>query len=76
MTRHRCLHSDRTRLQIADLTDHYDIWILTHESLQSCCVGIVFFLIDFALDDSLELVLDRIFERYDLAIGGVQGGEE
>jgi hypothetical protein len=76
MSGHRGLHRDRSRLEIADFTDHDDVWILTEESLETCRVEIVFLLVDFTLYDSRKLVLDRIFESYDFAIRSIEGREE
>jgi hypothetical protein len=76
MTCHRSLHRDSRRLEITDLTDHDNIGILAEEGFESCGIEIVFFLIDFTLDHSFELVLYRIFEGDDFAIRGIEGREE
>ena len=75
VSRHRCLHRDRRRFEISDLTDHDDIWILTKESLQSTTIRVVFLLIDFTLDHSLQFIFDRIFEGDDLAFRSIEGRE-
>ena len=72
---HGCLHRDRRALEVTHLTDHDDIWVLAKESLEPRGIGIVLFLIDLTLYDSLEFILDRIFESDDFSIRSIQARE-
>ena len=73
MSRERCLRCDICSLEVAYLTDHDNIRILTKKCLESACVGVVILLIYFGLNNSFKFVLDRILKCDDFFVGRIEG---
>ncbi len=72
VTGQRGLNGDTAGFQVTHLTDHDDIRVLTHDGAQ--CPGEVQAdgRLDLNLIDALELILDRVFDGDDLALGGIE----
>ena len=67
MTRERGLNCDLRRLPIADLTDEDDVRVLPQDRAQAVREADVGQLVDLALIDVLEHVLDGVLDRHDVA---------
>ena len=71
MPRQRGLHGDLRRLLIADFTDEHDVGIVAENRAQAAGKRQAGFFRHLDLVHALELILDRIFDRDDLALGVV-----
>ena len=67
VTGKRSLYRDVSRFQIADFADHDDVWILTQNRTQPTREGHLDFGIHLGLPDAVNVILDRIFHRHDVA---------
>ena len=67
MAGERGLHRDLGRLPVADLAHEDDVWVLAEDRPQAVGERDVGQLVDLALVDVLERVLDRILDRHDVA---------
>ncbi len=70
------LHCHGRRLAIANFTNHDDVGILAHDAAQSARKVVTDFRLHLDLVDTVELVLDGIFERDDLHLGTVDAAHE
>ena len=63
----RCLHGDLRRLEVADFADHHDVGILAQDGAQTAREGHLDLRVDLRLADAVDVVLDRILDRHDVA---------
>ena len=77
----RGLHGDLRRIQVADFADHDHVRILTQDRAQTAGEGHLDTQVDLGLADAVDVVLDRVLDRHDVAAaviqrrqGGVQRG--
>ena len=59
------LHGDIGRLLVADFTDHHDVWVLAKERAERGGESVSVLLADLGLQNTLELVLDRVLDGDD-----------
>ena len=69
------LNGDLGRLAVADLAHHDDVRILPQNRAQPVRERELDLGIHLHLTDTLQLILDRVFDRDDVALGRVDGGE-
>ena len=60
--------SDIGGLTVTDLTDHYDIRVLTQDRTQSRSKGHTCLVIDLTLVNAVDTLLDRVLNRYDVYV--------
>ncbi len=61
------LHRDLGRLEVADLADHHDVGVLAQDCAQAACEGHLDLRVHLRLADAVDVVLDRILDRQDVA---------
>ena len=61
VTGQRCLNRVFGSLEITNLTDQYDIWIVSQDASQRMSKGESDLLVDLDLVDPFQLILDRVF---------------
>ena len=61
------LHRDLRRLEVTDLTDHDHIGVLAQDRAQAARESHLDFGVDLGLADAVDVVLDRILDRHDVA---------
>ena len=81
MARQAGLDRDFGRFQVTDLAHQHHVRILTQNGTQASSKGQFNLGIDLCLPDAVEIILDRIFHRHDIATlvvqtlqHGIQGG--
>src|SRR5580704_15823876 len=67
----RRLHGDQRRFGVANFTDHHDVRVLAQERPQTGGERQSDFRMDLHLVDTLNVVLDGVFDRHDLRLGVV-----
>ncbi len=72
MAGQRGLDGNTAGFQVAHLTDHDDIRVLTHDGAQRPGEIQADGRLDLNLVDAFELILDRVFNGDDLALGRVE----
>src|SRR5438067_10757120 len=71
MARERCLDSDLCRLEVAYFTDHDDVGIVAQKRAQCAREAQPDLWLDLDLVDALQMIFDRIFDRQNLFVAGV-----
>ncbi len=71
----RCLHGDLCGLQVADLADHHHVGVLSQDPAQRARERHLDAGIHLRLPDAVQLVLDRVLHREDVARLAVQARE-
>ena len=66
------LDPDRGRLPVADLTDEDDVRVGTEDGAQGAGEGQAGLVVDLHLVHARELVLDRVLDRDEVALGRVE----
>src|SRR6202158_4543789 len=67
----RGLDGDLRRLQIADFAHHDDVWILPEDRPQAAGKRQLDLWVHLDLTDAVQLVFDRIFDRDDVLVAGI-----
>ena len=67
---------DLDGLAVTHLTDHHDIWISTQDTAQGAGKGQIDLRLHCDLNDPIDLVLHRIFDRDDAAFLDIESTEE
>ncbi len=73
MARHGGFHGDLRRLFIPDFSDHHHVGVLTQKSAKRRGKVKADFLVDVHLDDSRQVVFDRVLSGEDLHVGSING---
>src|SRR5690606_11778159 len=68
----RGLHRDLGCLAVTYLADHYHVRVLAQDRTQAARESHVDLAVDLRLANALQVILDRIFDREDVARAGVQ----
>src|SRR3546814_13250415 len=68
----RSLHRDFRGLEIADFTNHHYVRILAQYRSQASCKRHLDLGVDLRLADAVDVILDRIFNRHDVAAAIVE----
>ncbi len=76
MARERRLNCDLRGLQVSDLTDHDNIRVLAQEILERDSKSETGLAIHVHLSQTIQLVLDRIFDGDDVAVYSVDAVED
>jgi hypothetical protein len=63
----RRLHGDLRGLRVADLADHHHVRVLAQDRAQAACKGHLDFGVDLGLADAVDVILDRVLDRHDVA---------
>ena len=63
----RRLHRDLRGLEVADFADHHHVRVLAQDGAQAAREGHLDLGVDLGLADAVEVVLDRVLDRHDVA---------
>src|SRR6056297_2815672 len=69
------LHRDLRRLEVADLADHHDVGVLAEDGPQAARKRHADLGVHLRLADAVDVVLDRVLDRHDVAAGLVDALE-
>ena len=67
MARKRGLHGNLRGFKVTDFADHHDIGILAQDCAQAACERHLDLGVDLGLAHAVDVVLDRILDRHDIA---------
>lgn len=69
------LNGDLRSLQVADLTHHHHVGILTEDGAQTTGKAHVDLVVDLGLTDAVDVVFNRVFHRNDVAAAFIELAE-
>src|SRR5262245_49325583 len=75
MARQRSLNCDFGRLQVADFSDHDDVWVLAKDGPQVCWECQLDLRLDLDLIDAGQFVFDRVLDGEDFLGGAIEAAE-
>ena len=61
------LHRDLRGLEVADFADHHHVRVLAQDGAQAAREGHLDLGVDLGLADAVDVVLDRVLDRHDVA---------
>ena len=72
MTGEARLHGDLRGFKVTDLTDHDHVRVLSEDGAQTAGKAHIYAGIHLRLTNAVEVILDGIFHRHDVAGAGIQ----